>query len=190
MNLDNLKEEEKKAIEMTRAAAGLETVVRKTEEVELIGETLEEKKDRLNEAELERIKKVKLSPGVSFSIWLIDWKDTLKEVIVTFPKTSQAMKYNNLTMNPNNSKIEIGFAEILENFKTNISHFEMMAIELETSDNFKNFNSFEFLRDFDNGKITEKELERFLFMHYINKLMNKEKMEEQEKINKALKKGG
>lgn len=117
MNLDNLKEEEKKAIEMTRSAAGLETIVRKTEEVELIGETLEEKKDRLNEAELERIKKVKLSPGVSFSIWLIDWKDTLKEVIVTFPKTSQAMKYNNLTMNPNNSKIEIGFAEILENFK-------------------------------------------------------------------------
>lgn len=117
MNLDNLKEEEKKAIEMTRAAAGLETVVRKTEEVELIGETLEERKDRLNEAELERIKKVKLSPGVSFSIWLIDWKDKLKEVIVTFPKTSQAMKYNNLTMNPNNSKIEIGFAEILENFK-------------------------------------------------------------------------
>ena len=117
MNLDNLKEEEKKAIEMTRAAAGLETTVRETEEVELIGETLEERKDRLNEAELERIKKVKLSPGVSFSIWLIDWKDTLKEVIVTFPKTSQAMKYNNLTMNPNNSKIEIGFAEILENFK-------------------------------------------------------------------------
>lgn len=117
MNIENLKEEEKKAIEMTRAAAGLETVVRKTEEVELIGETLEEKKDRLNEAELERIKKVKLSPGVSFSVWLIDWKDTLKEVIVTFPKTSQAMKYNNLTMNPNNSKIEIGFAEILENFK-------------------------------------------------------------------------
>ena len=117
MNLDNLKEEEKKAIEMTRAAAGLETAVRETEEVELIGENLEEKKDRLNEAELERIKKVKLSPGVSFSIWLIDWKDTLKEVIVTFPKTSQAMKYNNLTMNPNNSKIEIGFAEILENFK-------------------------------------------------------------------------
>ena len=34
-----------------------------------------------------------------------------------FPKTSQAMKYNNLTMNPNNSKIEIGFSEILENFK-------------------------------------------------------------------------
>lgn len=117
MNLDNLKEEEKKAIEMTRAAAGLETVVRKTEEVELIGETLEEKKDRLNEAELERIKKVKLSPGVSFSIWLIDWEDRLKEVIVKFPKTSQAMKYNNLTMNPNNSKIEIGFSEILENFK-------------------------------------------------------------------------
>ena len=117
MNLDNLKEEEKKAIEMTRAAAGLETTVRETEEVELIGETLEERKDRLNEAELERIKKVKLSPGVSFSIWLIDLKDTLKEVIVTFPKTSQAMKYNNLTMNPNNSKIEIGFAEILENFK-------------------------------------------------------------------------
>ena len=117
MNLDNLKEEEKKAIEMTRSAAGLETTVRKTEEVELIGENLEEKKDRLNEAELERIKKVKLSPGVSFSIWLIDWKDRLKEVIVTFPKTSQAMKYNNLTMNPNNSKIEIGFAEILENFK-------------------------------------------------------------------------
>lgn len=117
MNLDNLKEEEKKAIEMTRAAAGLETTVRETEEVELIGENLEEKKDRLNEAELERIKKTKLSPGVSFSIWLIDWKDTLKEVIVTFPKTSQAMKYNNLTMNPNNSKIEIGFSEILENFK-------------------------------------------------------------------------
>ena len=117
MNLEKLTEEEKKAIEMTRAAAGLETTVRKTEEVELIGENLEEKKDRLNEAELERIKKVKLSPGVSFSIWLIDWKDTLKEVIVTFPKTSQAMKYNNLTMNPNNSKIEIGFAEILENFK-------------------------------------------------------------------------
>ncbi len=66
----------------------------------------------------------------------------------------------------------------------------MMAIELEISDNFKNFNSFEFLRDFDNGKITEKELERFLYMHYINKLMKKEKMEEQEKINKALKKGG
>ena len=66
MNIENLKEEEKKAIEMTRAAAGFETVVRKTEEVELIGETLEEKKDRLNEAELERIKKVKLSPGVSF----------------------------------------------------------------------------------------------------------------------------
>lgn len=120
MNLDNLKEEEKKAIEMTRAAAGLETVVRKTEEVELIGETLEEKKDRLNEAELERIKKVKLSPGVSFSIWLIDWKDTLKEVIVTFPKTSQAMKYNNLTMNPNNSKIEIGLIEILEHFKNDV----------------------------------------------------------------------
>lgn len=117
MNLDNLKEEEKKAIEMTRVAAGLETVVRKTEEVELIGETLEEKKDRLNEVELERIKKVKLSPGVSFSIWLIDWEDRLKEVIVKFPKTSQAMKYNNLTMNPNNSKIEIGFSEILENFK-------------------------------------------------------------------------
>ena len=117
MNLDNLKEEEKKAIEMTRSAAGLETIVRKTEEVELIGETLEEKKDRLNEAELERIKKVKLSPGVSFSIWLIDWEDRLKEVIVKFPKTSQAMKYNNLTMNPNNSKIEIGFSEILENFK-------------------------------------------------------------------------
>ena len=117
MNLDNLKEEEKKAIEMTRSAAGLETTVRKTEEVELIGENLEEKKDRLNEAELERIKKVKLSPGVSFSIGLIDWKDRLKEVIVKFPKTSQAMKYNNLTMNPNNSKIEIGFSEILENFK-------------------------------------------------------------------------
>ena len=117
MNIENLKEEEKKAIEMTRAAAGLETTVRETEEVELIGENLEEKKDRLNEVELERIKKVKLSPGVSFSVWLIDWKDTLKEVIVTFPKTSQAMKYNNLTMNPNNSKIEIGFAEILENFK-------------------------------------------------------------------------
>lgn len=117
MNIENLKEEEKKAIEMTRAAAGLETTVRETEEVELIGENLEEKKDRLNEVELERIKKTKLSPGVSFSIWLIDWKDTLKEVIVTFPKTSQAMKYNNLTMNPNNSKIEIGFAEILENFK-------------------------------------------------------------------------
>nr|DAN26611.1 MAG TPA: hypothetical protein [Caudoviricetes sp.] len=117
MDLDNLKEEEKKAIEMTRVAAGLETVVRKTEEVELIGETLEEKKDRLNEVELERIKKVKLSPGVSFSIWLIDWEDRLKEVIVKFPKTSQAMKYNNLTMNPNNSKIEIGFSEILENFK-------------------------------------------------------------------------
>ena len=117
MNLDNLREEEKKAIEMTRAAAGLETTVRETEEVELIGENLEEKKDRLNEAELERIKKVKLSPGVSFSIWLIDWEDRLKEVIVKFPKTSQAMKYNNLTMNPNNSKIEIGFSEILENFK-------------------------------------------------------------------------
>ena len=117
MNLDNLKEEEKKAIEMTRAAAGLETTVRKTEEVELIVENLEEKKDRLNEAELERIKKTKLSPGVSFSIWLIDWKDRLKEVIVTFPKTSQAMKSNTLTMNPNNSKIEIGLIEILEHFK-------------------------------------------------------------------------
>ena len=126
MNLDNLKEEEKKAIEMTRAAAGLETVVREVEEMELIGETLEEKKDRLNEAELERIKKVKLSP-VSFSVWLIDWKDTLKEVIVTFPKTSQAMKYNNLTMNPNNSKIEIGLIEILEYFKNDglLNNFEV-----------------------------------------------------------------
>ena len=54
MNLDNLKEEEKKAIEMTRAAAGLDTTGRKTEEVELIGENLEEKKDRLNEANTER----------------------------------------------------------------------------------------------------------------------------------------
>lgn len=127
MNLDNLKEEEKKAIEMTRTAAGLETTVRKTEEVELIGENLEEKKDRLNEAELERIKKTKLSPGVSFSIWLIDWKDRLKEVIVTFPKTSQAMKYNNLTMNPNNSKIEIGLIEILKHFKNDglLNNFEV-----------------------------------------------------------------
>lgn len=117
MNLDRLTEEEKKAVEITRRSAGLETVARETEEVELIGETLEEKKDRLNEAELERIKKTKLSPGVSFSIWLIDWQDSLKEVIVTFPRTSQAMKYNNLTMNPNNSKIEIGLIEILEHFK-------------------------------------------------------------------------
>ena len=60
----------------------------------------------------------------------------------------------------------------------------MMAIEL------KNFNSFEFLRDFDKGKITEKELERFLYMHYINKLMNKEKLKDIEKTNKAVKKGG
>nr|DAX34148.1 MAG TPA: hypothetical protein [Caudoviricetes sp.] len=66
----------------------------------------------------------------------------------------------------------------------------MMAIELEISDNFKNFNSFEFLRDFDKGKITEKELERFLYMHYINKLMNKEKLKDIETTNKAVKKGG
>lgn len=67
----------------------------------------------------------------------------------------------------------------------NIAEVENLAFQLELNDNFKNFNSFEFLERYNKNNISEKEFETFLKMCFYDTEIQKIKEKEQKKMKKG-----
>lgn len=67
----------------------------------------------------------------------------------------------------------------------NITEIENLAFQLELNDNFKNFNSFEFLERYNKNNISEKEFETFLKMCFYDTEIQKIKEKEQKKMKKG-----
>lgn len=67
----------------------------------------------------------------------------------------------------------------------NITEIENLAFQLELNDNFKSFNSFEFLERYNKNDITEKEFETFLKMCFYDTEIQKIKEREQKKMKKG-----
>ena len=67
----------------------------------------------------------------------------------------------------------------------NISEVENLAFQLELNDNFKNFNSFEFLERYNKNNISEKEFETFLKMCFYDTEIQKIKEKEHKKMKKG-----
>ena len=67
----------------------------------------------------------------------------------------------------------------------NITEIENLAFQLELNDNFKSFNSFEFLERYNKNDIPEKEFETFLQMCFYDIEIQKIKEREQKKMKKG-----
>lgn len=67
----------------------------------------------------------------------------------------------------------------------NITEIENLAFQLELNDNFKSFNSFEFLERYNKNDISEKEFETFLKMCFYDTEIQKIKEQEQKKMKKG-----
>lgn len=67
----------------------------------------------------------------------------------------------------------------------NIAEVENLAFQLELNDNFKNFNSFEFLERYNKNNISEKEFETFLKMCFYDTEIQKIKEKEHKKMKKG-----
>ena len=66
-----------------------------------------------------------------------------------------------------------------------ITEIENLAFQLEINDNFKSFNSFVFLKKYNENKISEKEFETFLKMCFYDTENQKAKEKELKKIKKG-----
>ena len=66
-----------------------------------------------------------------------------------------------------------------------ITEVENLAFQLELNDNFKSFNSFEFLERYNKNDIPEKEFETFLKMCFYDIEIQKIKEREQKKMKKG-----
>ena len=66
-----------------------------------------------------------------------------------------------------------------------INEIENLAFQLEINENFKNFNSFVFLKRYNENKISEKEFEIFLKMCFYDTEIQKAKERERKKIKKG-----
>ena len=66
-----------------------------------------------------------------------------------------------------------------------ITEIENLAFQLEINENFKSFNSFVFLKRYNENKISEKEFEIFLKMCFYDKEIQKAKERERKKIKKG-----
>ena len=66
-----------------------------------------------------------------------------------------------------------------------INEIENLAFQLEINENFKNFNSFVFLKRYNENKISEKEFETFLKMCFYDTEIQKSKEKELKKIKKG-----
>jgi len=66
-----------------------------------------------------------------------------------------------------------------------INEIENLAFQLEINENFKNFNSFVFLKRYNENKISEKEFETFLKMCFYDTEIQKAKEKERKKIKKG-----
>lgn len=66
-----------------------------------------------------------------------------------------------------------------------ITEVENLAFQLELNDNFKSFNSFEFLERYNKNDIPEKEFETFLKMCFCDTEIQKIKEREQKKMKKG-----
>ena len=66
-----------------------------------------------------------------------------------------------------------------------ITEVENLAFQLELNDNFKSFNSFEFLERYNKNDIPEKEFETCLKMCFYDTEIQKIKEREQKKMKKG-----
>lgn len=66
-----------------------------------------------------------------------------------------------------------------------INEIENLAFQLEINENFKSFNSFVFLKRYNENKISEKEFETFLKMCFYDTEIQKAKERERKKIKKG-----
>ncbi len=66
-----------------------------------------------------------------------------------------------------------------------ITEIENLAFQLELNDNFKSFNSFDFLERYNKDNISEKEFETFLKMCFYDTEIQKIKEREQKKMKKG-----
>ena len=67
----------------------------------------------------------------------------------------------------------------------NITEVENLAFQLELNDNFKSFNSFDFLERYNKDNISEKEFETFLKMCFYDTEIQKIKEREYKKMKKG-----
>ena len=67
----------------------------------------------------------------------------------------------------------------------NITEIENLAFQLELNDNFKSFNSFDFLERYNKDNISEKEFETFLKMCFYDTEIQKIKEREHKKMKKG-----
>ena len=66
-----------------------------------------------------------------------------------------------------------------------ITEIENLAFQLELNDNFKSFNSFDFLERYNKDNISEKEFETFLKMCFYDTEIQKIKEREHKKMKKG-----
>ena len=66
-----------------------------------------------------------------------------------------------------------------------ITEIENLAFQLERNENVKSFNSFVFLKRYNENKISEKEFETFLKMCFYDTESQKAKERERKKIKKG-----
>lgn len=78
----------------------------------------------------------------------------------------------------NNSAVIFYNQNILfnKNIENIVNPIEVKAFALELNDNFKNFSALNFLKAMDNGNITDRDLNRFFYMCYLDDIYQKEKM--------------
>ena len=135
MNLEKRKytEEELEAINMSKEMAGLPPIAQENENITVQNkevknemkaveaitteETVEEIKERKNEAERNRLKQQGgLRPNQLFSYTLINWDRKTQEVICKYPTTKKASKYSKMELDPGTGKGVFLFADVVNDF--------------------------------------------------------------------------
>lgn len=129
MTEEEIKEANKKAVELAKSLGGEENV--SSLELTSYEEKVKEKEIR-NEQSREKIKKNKLRGNSIFQYTLIDNEENIRTLSITYPNTSKAIKYQKVLINPETQKAELNFTDMVEDFAKDrlISNFNIDDFEL------------------------------------------------------------
>lgn len=134
---DNLTKEELEAVNISREAVGFPRVdeiekdkdkalmentkdevvdVDVLDEAELgVVKTTEDEVRELNAKEKTRLRNLGIRPGQAFFYHLTDWNNQIKKIIITYPQTSKAIKYQKFEMTVE-GRLVMSMGDMVERF--------------------------------------------------------------------------
>lgn len=134
---DNFTKEELEALNISREVAGFprvnevkndsnRTVIEDTkdevvdvdvlDEAELgVVKTTEDEVRELNEKEKMRLRNLGIRPGQAFFYHLTDWNNQIKKLVITYPQTSKAIKYQKFEMTVE-GRLVMSMGDMVERF--------------------------------------------------------------------------